>query len=225
MSSVLDKILCVKLNAAWQPIKVRSVRDAFTDLTSMTPGEEQLAVLEHRAPRPAALAIDLSFGLNADGTVNYDDPLCTVPTKWEDWINLLIRDYDLTVTTSHGEVRVPTMLIASNYRDMPEKEYKPNRRTIRDRDKGICQVTRRFIGDKGNLGHIIPRDRGGKLTFENIAWMDPEVNTRMGNRTPDEAGMPLIRKPYAPKPVPLMVAIARDGAKHPSWQWVIKDLV
>ena len=117
------------------------------------------------------------------------------------------------------------MLIARNCRKMHERKYRPSRKGIKERDKGICQVTRRFVGDKGNLGHIIAKSKGGKITWTNAVWLDPEVNTRMGNRTPEEAGMPLIRRPIAPAPVPIMIDIARAGAKHPSWEWVIKDLV
>lgn len=206
MSNILDKAICLKLNTGWKAIAIRTVRDAFTDLTSVAPGEEETS----------ALAMDLEFGLNPDGTMNYKDPILSTPTEWMDWINLPIRPYDLTISTTRGEIRVPTILISRNFDKMPMIERKgANRRGVMERDKGICQVTRKFVGDRGNLGHVIPKDRGGKKTWENLAWMDPAVNTAMRNRTPDEAGMPLIKRPVAPRPMPLFMTLRE--AKHPTW--------
>src|SRR5688572_32049596 len=50
-----------------------------------------------------------------------------------------------------------------------------------------------------NLDHVIPRDRGGPTTWENIVCSCIPCNTRKANRTPYEAGMHLIRKPKRPK--------------------------
>jgi 5-methylcytosine-specific restriction endonuclease McrA len=226
VSNILDQLKCVKLNSLWQPVALRTVREALTDLTSISPDEERTALAENREPQTAALGLDLAFDMNEDGTVDYSHPTSTTPTEWEDWVNLPIRPYDdLVITSSRGDIRVPTMLIARNFRKMPERKYSPSRRGIKERDQGICQVTRRFVGDNGNLGHVIAKSKGGKITWTNAVWLDPKINTLMGDRTPEEAGMRLIRKPVEPKPVPLMIDIARGGAKHPSWEWVIKDLV
>lgn len=205
MSALLDKAICLKLNSHWQALGFKTVRDAFTDLTSQREDED----------RPAALALDLEFGLNADGTINYDVLVKASPTEWSAWVDLPVREGDLSINTTRGEIRVPTVIVARNFAKMPEKRFKPSGRTVFERDAGICQVTGKHVGrERGNLGHIIPKSRGGKVTFENTAWMERGINTQMGNRTPEEAGMTLIRKPVAPKPVPVSATIKE--AKHPS---------
>ena len=51
------------------------------------------------------------------------------------------------------------------------------------------------------LDHVIPKSRGGKVdSFENAVCACFTCNVRIKrNRTPEEAGLKLIRKPYVPK--------------------------
>lgn len=48
------------------------------------------------------------------------------------------------------------------------------------------------------IDHIIPRSRGGKDNFENCVACCKRCNNHKGSKTPREAGMRLIRKPYQP---------------------------
>ena len=67
-----------------------------------------------------------------------------------------------------------------------------------------------------NLDHVIPRDRGGPTTWENIVCSCIACNTRKSNRTPFEAGMNLVRKPKRPKWRPF-VQINFTLHRHDSW--------
>ena len=71
-----------------------------------------------------------------------------------------------------------------------------------------------------NLDHVIPRDRGGPTTWENIVCSCIECNTHKANRTPQEAGMHLIRKPKRPKWRPF-VQINFSLHQHDSWKHFI----
>ena len=83
---------------------------------------------------------------------------------------------------------------------MPKKEVKFTRHNIFERDKNTCQYCGRVFDRKDlNLDHVIPRDRGGPTTWENIVCSCIECNTQKANRTPQEAGMHLIRKPKRPE--------------------------
>lgn len=46
--------------------------------------------------------------------------------------------------------------------------------------------------------HIVPESRGGPWSWSNITSSCPPCNTRKRNRTPEEAGMPLLFLPYVP---------------------------
>jgi 5-methylcytosine-specific restriction endonuclease McrA len=50
-----------------------------------------------------------------------------------------------------------------------------------------------------NLDHVIPRDKGGKTSWENIVTSCVKCNTRKGNKLPHEANMHPRNKPVAPR--------------------------
>jgi hypothetical protein len=100
---------------------------------------------------------------------------------------------------------------------MPMRTPRVSRAAIFARDRGICQYTGEFVGKSGgNLDHVVPRDRGGHDSFENLVWSKKEINSFKANRLPHEAGLRLMRKPYAPKPLPLSATIRE--ARHPDWR-------
>jgi 5-methylcytosine-specific restriction endonuclease McrA len=69
-----------------------------------------------------------------------------------------------------------------------------------------------FPREQLNLDHVIPRDYGGKTTWENIVCSCIRCNTRKANRLPHEAGMRLIRKPSRPKWRPVISMVL--GNQH-----------
>ena len=50
-------------------------------------------------------------------------------------------------------------------------------------------------GEGLELEHVIPRSRGGKNEWVNLVSACRKCNSRKGDRTPEEAGMPLLRRP------------------------------
>ncbi|ARV61596.1 HNH endonuclease [Nostocales cyanobacterium HT-58-2] len=71
-----------------------------------------------------------------------------------------------------------------------------NRREVLRRDHHSCQ----YCGSSKHLtlDHVIPRSRGGQHTWDNVVAACVRCNSRKGDRTPQEAGMPLRTKPKAP---------------------------
>jgi 5-methylcytosine-specific restriction endonuclease McrA len=53
-----------------------------------------------------------------------------------------------------------------------------------------------------NYDHVVPRVRGGKTAWENIVTSCYACNDRKGCRTPEEAGMTLLRRPVKPRSLP-----------------------
>lgn len=67
---------------------------------------------------------------------------------------------------------------------------------LRDRHLcGYCGTT--FADADLTVEHILPVSRGGQLRWTNVVTACRSCNTRKGNRTPEEAGMPLLYVPYA----------------------------
>ena len=72
-----------------------------------------------------------------------------------------------------------------------------SRRNIFHRDNYSCQ----YCGTKAGpntIDHIIPRERGGKDTWDNLITACAPCNIVKGNRSPEEMGMRLLKKPNKP---------------------------
>ncbi len=205
MSSILDKLIVLSLNRAWQPIGHRTVKQALVALNGGGEGE---------AP---AVGLDIGYPQNDDGSWNFDEPLYLNPVAWDQWVTLPIRDFDFTVHTARLTIRVPTVILSTQYDRMPICTPRLSRDAIFSRDGGVCQYTGEFVGrGGGNLDHVIPRDRGGRDSFDNLVWAKKEINSLKANRLPHEAGLRLLRRPKAPAPLPVAATIRE--ARHPDWR-------
>jgi 5-methylcytosine-specific restriction endonuclease McrA len=71
-----------------------------------------------------------------------------------------------------------------------------SRRAVFARDEYRCQ----YCGDRADsIDHIVPRSRGGRDVWDNLAAACRPCNTRKRDRTPDEAGMRLLRPCRTPR--------------------------
>nr|WP_229906157.1 HNH endonuclease [Thermus composti] len=72
-----------------------------------------------------------------------------------------------------------------------------NRRNVLRRDRYTCQ----YCGQKGGeltVDHVLPKSRGGLSTWDNLVAACRACNLKKGNRTPEEAGMRLLKPPKPP---------------------------
>lgn len=71
-----------------------------------------------------------------------------------------------------------------------------SRRAVFARDDYRCQ----YCGARADsIDHVMPRSRGGLHVWENLAAACRPCNTRKRDRTPDEAGMRLLRPCRVPR--------------------------
>lgn len=76
------------------------------------------------------------------------------------------------------------------------------------RDNYTCQYcgrTDKQLKERESLNrdHVLPQSRGGKNTWENCVTSCSTCNSRKDAKTPAEAGMKLLRKPFEPELVAL----------------------
>ncbi len=178
MSDILNKATVLVLNRNWQAINVRTPADAFCQMATN-----------------AATGLDIGDG-------------AMTPVRWNDWLKLPVRERDHGVATPRGVLRVPTVIVLARFSKVPRRRPNFSARTLWARDGGICQYTGRKLGPgEGNIDHVVPRSRGGPTSWENCVLAHREVNSRKGNRLPQEAGMRLLRVPVAPKELPVTLLI------------------
>lgn len=189
MSDVLNKTTVLVLNRNWQAIGVKTPAEAF-----------------------GMMATGNATALQISG----DDYMS--PVRWEDWLQLPVRDGDNCIGTVHGPVRVPTVLVLARFDKVPKRRPKFCAKAIWERDGGVCQYTgRKLKPNEGNIDHVVPVSRGGKSTWDNCVLADKKVNSKKGSKLPDEAGLKLLRRPFAPREVPVTHLI-RNTYKVQDWE-------
>lgn len=118
-----------------------------------------------------------------------------------------------TVHTPTRTIRLPRVILLTFFDKLPCKELKLTRNNVFERDKNTCQYCARVLPrEQLNLDHVIPRDAGGKTTWENIVCSCIPCNSRKANRLPHVAHMRLIRKPARPKWRPVISLVL--GNQH-----------
>ncbi|NJO18639.1 MAG: HNH endonuclease [Thioploca sp.] len=117
-----------------------------------------------------------------------------------------------------GQQYPATMRLKTYVRRRP-RAPRFNRKNIFRRDKYTCQYTGKIYSPgKLTIDHVIPKDQGGKNTWENCVTASLEANAQKANRTPEQAGMKLIKKPTVPAHM-LSIEYNMFSKKniHPSW--------
>ena len=83
---------------------------------------------------------------------------------------------------------------------IPFKHIVLSRKNVLRRDSNQCQYCGK-IDSHLTIDHVIPKAKGGKDTWENLVSACNKCNNKKGDRTPHEAQMPLLRKPFRPNHV------------------------
>lgn len=92
---------------------------------------------------------------------------------------------------------LPVVIRLIRYARAPQKRILLNRKNLLMRDNHACQYCGR-TAQPLTVDHVIPKQFGGKDTWENLVIACMPCNNRKANRTPEQAGMKLINKPKRP---------------------------
>jgi 5-methylcytosine-specific restriction endonuclease McrA len=178
--SLLEKDCCLKLNAAWQVLEAINPREAIEGLC-----RPKLPHYEKGMKRPFA-ALDIDYELNEDGSIN-KDTITIQAVEWADWINLPIRERDQVIRSARREIRVPTLVIANNYKKVPVREPRFSKHGVWVRDEFICQITKKKLTKKtGNIEHLVARSQGGETSYTNCYAVLQSINQMKADMTPEE---------------------------------------
>lgn len=106
------------------------------------------------------------------------------PHRW------LVRSPGLVLEIS-SHIRLKTSPVERTWKVPPA-----SRREVLRRDGHRCQ----YCGSSSflTIDHVLPRSRGGPHSWENVVAACNACNSCKGDRTPEEAAMPLLRSPAAP---------------------------
>jgi 5-methylcytosine-specific restriction endonuclease McrA len=135
---------------------------------------------------------------------------------FEGWAELAAASEDAIHTPTRA-IRVPRVVVLVAHAHLPHHRVRFSRLNVYARDESACQYCgRRRARSELNLDHVIPRSRGGSTSWENVVCSCVACNLRKGGRTPEEAGMRLLRQPSRPRWTAVFRAAARR-AIHRQW--------
>ena len=113
-----------------------------------------------------------------------------------------------SVTSSYP---MPSVIRLNRYVHAPYKGVNLTRQNVFKRDNFECQ----YCGTKRDLtlDHVIPSSKGGPHTWQNLVTACKKCNAKKGDYTPENAGMPLRRRPYKPN----YALFLRDSPGQNEW--------
>ncbi len=124
-----------------------------------------------------------------------------------------VLDSDRICAGSKDAIMFPSVIRLTYMADVPRLRQVPlSRRALFQRDGFTCQ----YCGGKPSkleVEHVIPRAQGGRNKWENVVTACRDCNARKRDRTPEQAGMRLLSKPFAPS---RLAMIASRG--HSEWE-------
>jgi 5-methylcytosine-specific restriction endonuclease McrA len=130
---------------------------------------------------------------------------------WEDAITLLYLDKVEVVVSYAQKVRSPSVTLALPAVIRMKKRVSTHRYRIRFsrvnvfmRDEFRCMYCGKECAQRElTFDHVIPRSQGGRTEWANILSACNRCNTQKGNRTPAQAGMAPLRRPFKPDTLPM----------------------
>lgn len=167
------------LNRSWQPVGVLRLEKAMAKLFS-----------EHKDGEPKATIVDCANDFRT--------------MTWKDWSLLRPSDGEESMRSVSRAYRIPSVIKLTRYDKIPNYRAHYCRRTIYKRDNSTCQYCGCRPGSEElSIDHVVPRSKGGLTTFDNCVLACVDCNTRKADRTPEQAGMKLLRQPKRPRYTPV----------------------
>jgi 5-methylcytosine-specific restriction endonuclease McrA len=131
-----------------------------------------------------------------------------VSHKLDSWANHTNKETDLLIRTVDKAFKLPEVIRLISFDKIMEYTLHLTRQNVFSRDSYICQYCRsQIIREKLTIDHVIPRSRKTEFkmssqeinSWENVVTSCQICNSTKNNRTPEEAGMPLLKTPARPK--------------------------
>ena len=109
----------------------------------------------------------------------------------------LLKSYEFVKLRSISEsFKAPSVVRLKKYRNVPYKTVKLTRQNVFRRDNYSCLYC--GSGNDLTIDHVLPRAKGGKTTWKNVATSCKKCNSRKGDNLPHEVGINLKNRLFRP---------------------------
>jgi len=133
----------------------------------------------------------------------------------------IVAVHDREVRAVTFSFKLPSVIRLLRYVRIKKRfDYVPfSRANIYARDGYCCQYcAKSHSTSELTFDHVIPVSQGGRKDWENIVTCCVSCNRRKGGRTPDEAGMRLVRRPRRPDSAPAIRFTIELRSAPDSWR-------
>lgn len=188
------------LNRSFFSVGICSVKDAFKlicqDADDNDPGKGPLAWVLDAKAQPYDLAT---------------------------WMSLKVEDGMETIGLVSKRIRVPRVIRLATFNKVPNTVVKFSRVNVMTRDSFTCCYCGKTKPISNlSLDHVQPKSKGGKTEWNNIVTACMRCNQEKGDRTPEQAGMDLLKQPYRPSWSHLHTQV--KGKTYEEWvPWLVKS--
>ena len=108
-------------------------------------------------------------------------------------------DVDRWIKTAREPIPAPEVIVLKKYGERPPRKVVFNRPNLMMRDPHTCQYCGAAMAERRlTVDHVVPRSRKGGTSWENCVAACAWCNARKADKTPEEAGMPLLSQPRRP---------------------------
>lgn len=140
------------------------------------------------------------------------------PYDFASWAELEVEEGMDSIGLVNKRIRVPRLIRLITFNKVPNTVVKFSRQNVMTRDSfTCCYCNKRKHISNLSLDHVQPKSKGGKTSWDNIVTACMQCNQVKGDRTPEQAGMELLRKPFRPTWGHLHASLGR-GKIYPEWE-------
>ena len=109
----------------------------------------------------------------------------------------VLSNYNEKVHSPSTSLNLPSIIKIKTYIKNNSMAVELSRKNVLVRDNYICQYCKKQSKSL-TVDHVVPKFRGGQESWENLVAACKNCNQIKGEHTPEEARMPLMRKPKRP---------------------------
>ncbi len=128
----------------------------------------------------------------------------------------VVEEYDCEVRSPSVAIKLPAVVRLVKRMLRGKHKVRFSRQNIYLRDNGRCQYCKAYLSiDQCTFDHVVPRVKGGKTNWTNVVLCCMDCNHQKGAKTPEQAGMRLLKPPRVPHDIPYVVFKIRQVDQVP----------
>ena len=127
----------------------------------------------------------------------------------------ILSNYEEKINSPSLSLELPSVIKIRTYIKNNNMAVEISRKNILARDNYKCQ----YCGKRSKsltVDHVLPKFRSGQDTWENLVAACKNCNQLKGEKTPEEAKMPLLKKPKRPNRIHYFQRLVKD--KQADWR-------